>query len=226
MRMSAYRPRIFANLCVFHRRSVYMPAYSCVFVRTCSRTSAYLPRMWRVTQPRISANLRELCVFAYSPYIRVYPRISAVYPPYIHVYWSAYRPRICRIFAANLCEIYAYSRMELVTAAIDTHHIPLRGLPTPQRWVTGHSHSLCDPHGPRVSCVQVLPPDTPRRSGPTWPGMPGAGPALPKNPIPIGHRARATGRSAQGQEAGGRLTIVVRRLKTRDTSTLLTRGVW
>ena len=70
------------------------------------------------TQPRISANLRELRVFAYLPYIRVYPRISAVYPPYIHVYWSAYRPRICRIFAANLCKIYAYSRMELVTAAI------------------------------------------------------------------------------------------------------------
>ena len=75
------------------------------------------------TPPRISANLRELRVFAYLPYIRVYPRISAVYPPYIHVYWSAYRPRICRIFAANLCEIYAYSRMELVTAA--TSRTPL-----------------------------------------------------------------------------------------------------
>ena len=73
------------------------------------------------TQPRISANLRELRVFAYLPYIRVYPRISAVYPPYIHVYWSAYRPRICRIFAANLCEIYAYSRMNLVTSAIESH---------------------------------------------------------------------------------------------------------
>ena len=101
VRMSAYWPRIFANICVFHRGSVYMPAYSCVFVRTCSRTSAYLPRMWRPNRvfPRTCANFAYSRICRISAYIHVYPRcirrISMYTGPRIVRVFAVYSPRTC-----------------------------------------------------------------------------------------------------------------------------------
>ena len=109
VRMPAYWPRIFANLCVFHRGSVYMPAYSCVFVRTCSRTSAYLPRIWRPNRvfPRTCANFAYSRIRRISAYIHVYPRCIRR----ISMYTG---PRIVRVFAVYSPRTYAkYTRIRV-----------------------------------------------------------------------------------------------------------------